>query len=120
MFNSAVELFDRFCEGFVDRNLEKVIGVFRDDAKFLAPVISEMSGKKTLTDFFERELPNIENYRIQKLATWEREDETVIEWKNNYRDKRTGISHQVGGVTIVRINNGLVQEMREYCNVPSQ
>ena len=61
-----------------------------------------------------------DRYKIQKLAIWEREDETVIEWNNNYTDKRTGISHQVGGVTIIKISNGLVQEMREYCNIPSQ
>jgi len=118
MSNEAVGLFDRFCSGFVDKNVEKAMGVFANDAKLLAPGIQEVSGKKALTDFFAVEFPNIENYAIKKLGTWEKADDTVIEWQNQYRDKRTGKSHQVGGVTIIRLKSGLIQEMREYCNIP--
>jgi ketosteroid isomerase-like protein len=91
--------------------------MFNDNAKFLAPGISEMSGKKALTDFFAREFPNIENYSIDILETWEKGDSTVIEWKNRYVDKRTGKSHQVAGVTIITVKNALIEEMREYCNI---
>ena len=114
----ALNLFERFCAGFVDKNLEKAMSAFTNDAKFLAPRILELSGKKALTDFFAREMPNIEDYTIEKLATWKEGDETIIEWRNGYKDKRTGKSHQVCGVTIVKVKNGLIQQMREYCNIP--
>lgn len=46
MLNEAVRLFDSFCAGFIDKNLQKALEVFSNNAKFLAPGVSEMSGKK--------------------------------------------------------------------------
>lgn len=118
MSDLALRLFDRFCAGFVDKNLENAMSAFANDAKLSAPGIQEISGKKALTEFFAGEFPNIENYSISKLRTWEKGEETVIEWQNRYKDKRTGKSHQVGGVSIIELKGGLIQEMREYCDVP--
>jgi ketosteroid isomerase-like protein len=116
--NETIKLFDRFCSGFVDKDARKAVEVFGNDAKFLAPGLSEISGKKALAEFFAGELPNIDDYSLSKLETFEKGDKTVVEWQNRYKDKRTGRPHQVYGVTIISIKNGLIQEMREYCNIP--
>jgi ketosteroid isomerase-like protein len=86
--------------------------------RFLAPGLSETSGKKAIADFFAVELPNIDDYSLSKLETFEKGDKTLVEWRNRYKDKRTGKVHQVYGVTIIATKNGLIQEMREYCNIP--
>jgi ketosteroid isomerase-like protein len=118
MSNEALKLFDKFCSGFVAKDARKATEVFSNDAKFSAPGLSEISGKKALTEFFAGELPNIDMYTLTKLENYEKGDQTVVEWQNHYVDKRTGKLHKVYGVTVISVRDGLIQEMREYCNIP--
>ncbi len=111
------ELFDGFCEAFVDKNVERVMKLFAEDAAVLVPG-ARISGKNEIRRFFESEAPKIENYTISKKSILEQENEIAVEWHVEHTYKPTGKEIKVNGVTLISAEKGLIKSLRDYCDFP--
>jgi len=106
-----VDLFDRFCAVCVDKDVDRVMEIFTDDAEIQESGLF-LRGKKAIREFMEREAPKFSDYVIEKTRVFEKGDEFVVEWKNYY--KYEGRAHDVLGVIIFRVKDGKIKRMDEY------
>jgi ketosteroid isomerase-like protein len=115
MASKYVDLFDRFCAVCVDKNVDKVMEIFTDDAEILESGLF-LRGKKAIRDFMEREAPKFSDYVIEKLRVFEKGDEIAVEWKNHYNYE--GRPHDILGVIIIKVKDGKIKRMDEYLCTP--
>jgi ketosteroid isomerase-like protein len=106
-----VDLFDRFCAVCVDKDVNKVMEIFTDDAEIMESGLF-LRGKNAIRQFMEREAPKFSDYVIEKLRIFEKGDEIAVEWKNYY--KYEGRPHEVLGVIIIKARDGKIKRMDEY------
>jgi ketosteroid isomerase-like protein len=106
-----VDLFDRFCAVCVDKDVDRVMEIFTDDAEILESGLF-LRGKKAIREFMEREAPKFSDYVIEKMRIFEKPDEIAVEWKNHY--KYEGRPHDVLGVIIIKSRDGKIKRMDEY------
>ena len=83
-----IDLFDGFCQVFKDKNVDKVMGLFAEDANILGPGFT-ISGKNEIRKFFESEVPKIEDYTITKKSIIEKGNEIAVEWRVYHKYKPT-------------------------------
>lgn len=112
-----IDLFDGFCQVFVDKNADKAIKLFAEDANILGPGFS-VSGKNEIKKFFEAEAPKIEGYTVTKKSIIEKENEIAVEWKVYHKYKPTAKEINVNGVTLITAEKGLIKSLRDYCDFP--
>lgn len=115
MASKYVDLFDRFCAVCVDKDVDKVMEIFTDDAEILESGLF-LRGKKAIQEFMEREAPKFSDYVIEKLRVFEKGDEIAVEWKNHY--KYEGRAHDILGVIIIKVKEGKIKRMDEYLCTP--
>ena len=111
MASKYVDLFDRFCAVCVDKDVDKVMKIFTDDAEIVESGLV-LRGKKAIREFMEREAPKFSDYVIEKLRIFEKGDEVAVEWKNYY--KYEGRPHDVLGVIIIKAKDGKIKRLDEY------
>jgi len=115
MTSKNVDLFDRFCAVCVDKDVDRVMEIFTDDAEILESGLF-LRGKKAIREFMEREAPKFSDYVIEKTRVFEKGDEIAVEWKNHY--KYDGRAHDILGVIIIKVKDGKIKRMDEYLCTP--
>lgn len=110
-----VDLFDRFCAVCVDKDVDKVMEIFTDDAEIMETGLS-LHGKKEIREFMEREAPKFSDYVIEKLRVFRKGNEIAVEWRNHYVYE--GKAHDILGVIIIKIRDEKIQRMDEYIMTP--
>jgi len=113
--SKCVELFDRFCAVCVDKDVDKVMEIFNEDAEIVESGLF-LHGRKAIREFMEREAPKFSDYVIEKLRVFEKGDDIAVEWKNHY--KYEGEAHDILGVIIIKVRDGRIQRMDEYIMTP--
>ena len=115
MTSKHVDLFDRFCAVCVDKDVDKVMEIFTDDAEIMESGLF-LRGREAIRRFMEREAPKFSDYVIEKLRLFEKDDEIAVEWKNRY--KYEGRAHDILGVIIIKVRNGKIKRVDEYIMTP--
>ena len=110
-----VDLFDMFCAVCVDKDVDKVMEIFNEDAEIIESGLF-LRGRKAIREFMEREAPKFSDYVIEKLRVFEKDDDIVVEWKNHY--KYEARAHDILGVIIIKVRDGRIQRMDEYIMTP--
>lgn len=111
MISKYVELFDRFCAVCVDKDVEKVMDLFADDAQIREPGLF-LQGKREIREFVVREAPKFDDYIMEKLNIFEKPGQIAIEWENHYRYE--GKMHDILGMTVIEVKDGKIKRMSEY------
>lgn len=115
MSNKLIELFDGFAQSLIIKDVEKLMGLFSEDAVYDIPQFKLLySGKDKIRAFMESEFSRIEDYSCKKLFVCEEGDNLAVEWSVHYRDNKSGKTHGDRGVTLIRAKNGLIQNLVEY------
>lgn len=115
MSSKLIELFDGFAQSLIIKDVEKLIGLFSEDAVYDIPQFKLLySGKDRIRAFMESEFSRIEDYSCKKLFVCEEGDNLAVEWSVRYRDNKSGKTHDDRGVTLIRAGNGLIQNLVEY------
>jgi uncharacterized protein (TIGR02246 family) len=112
-----VDLFNGFCQVFIDKDVPKVMKLFAQDATILGPGFA-ISGKDAIAKFFEVETQKVEGYTIEKKSILETTDEIAVEWKVYHKYKPTGKEIHVNGVTLIKAEKGLIKGLRDYTDLP--
>jgi len=106
-----VDLFDRFCAVCVDKDVDKVMEIFTDDAEIRENGLF-LRGKDEIRKFMEREAPKLSDYVIEKLNIFEKPNEIAVEWKNQF--KYEGKAQDIFGVIVIKVQNGKIKRVNEY------
>jgi len=116
MSSKYVELFDKFCAVCLDKDVDKVMKLFADDAEVTEPGLY-LRGKQAIRDFIVREAPKFDDYVMEKLTIFEKPDQIAIEWRNRY--KYEGKAHNILGMTVIDVKDGKIKRMNEYLCIQS-
>ena len=111
MKSKYLELFDNFCAVRVDKDVEKVMTLFTNDAEVREPGV-DLRVKNAPREFVARGASKYEDYVVEKLNVFEKEDRIAIEWRNRFKYERK--SNDVLGVTVIRVRDGKIRRMNEY------
>jgi ketosteroid isomerase-like protein len=110
-----LDLFDKFCAVCVDKDVDKVMQIFDDDAEMMENGLF-LRGKDEIRKFMVREAPKLDDYVMEKLNVFEKPDEIAVEWKNHY--KYEGRPHDVLGVIVIKVKGGKIKRLNEYICTP--
>jgi ketosteroid isomerase-like protein len=110
-----LELFDKFCAVCVDKDVDKVMEIFADNAEIREPNVN-LQGKKAIREFVEREAQKFEDYIMEKINVFEKDNQMAIEWRNTF--KYEGKRVDTLGATVIHMENGKIRRMTEYVCAP--
>lgn len=112
-----IELFDAFCNVYIDRDVARLMRSFLPDATLIGPGIN-LSGRDAIEKFFESEIQRIEDYSVDKRLILKGKDELAVEWRVRYRYQPTGKEIHANGVTLIKADKGLIKSLRDYTDLP--
>lgn len=110
-----LELFDKFCAVCVDKDVDKVMEIFTENAEIREPNVN-LHGKGEVREFMEREAPKFEDYIMEKTNVFEKDNQIAIEWRNTF--KYEGKNVDTLGATVFHVEKGKIRRMTEYICAP--
>jgi len=115
MSAKLIRLFDDFAGSLVEKDIEKLIALFTDDARYVIPQFKLVyAGKDQIRQFMSSEFARIEDYTCEKLFVCEEDNKLVVDWKVHYRDNVSNKTFDDEGVTLIEAKNGLIHFLKEY------
>jgi ketosteroid isomerase-like protein len=116
MVSDLEKLFDSFCSAIENKDLNKMLSLFNDDAVYTvyAQPYKPIVGKTALKPFMEDEFRKVDEYKVKKLLVCEKKDNIVVEWLVNYKDASSAKRNEVQGISVISAKNGRIQEWKEY------
>lgn len=100
-----------------EKKWDEVIDFFDDDASLIFPGTSPLGGvhrgKEAIKKYFRRMNIAVFDIRFDIKNISESEEIAFIEWENHGRTRR-GKEYNNNGVTVIKIKNGKISELRDY------
>jgi limonene-1,2-epoxide hydrolase len=116
MSGKLIGLFDAFTDGLAEKNIEKIMKLFTEDATYAVYALGykPAKGKKAIKALIEADLKKVKDYNVNKLFVCEKENNLVVEWLVRFREVNSGKIVEMQGVSIMDVKNGLIHNWREY------
>ena len=84
------------------------MALFTDDDEVREPGV-DLRGKNAIREFVAREAPKYEDYVMEELNVFQKDDQIAIEWRNRFKYERR--NNDVLGVTVIRVRDGKIRRM---------
>lgn len=119
MENQVREIVDQMFEAFDQKDLDKVVATFSDDAVCIYHGTQKMpsarfKGKEGAAMFFEFNFNNLQVVKFQKNQFVQQDNVVVVFGEEHFISNQTGEDLFQKWVQVYTVENGLISRMEEY------
>jgi limonene-1,2-epoxide hydrolase len=116
-YASACELFDRRRTAWLRGDLEAYFSLWAEGMRFRSPVhVQPLCGKQAFADLVRRSFEIMEPLAFEVQALAVQGDVVLAEWKIAARQRASDRRIEWEGMSIARVEDGLIVDWREYWN----
>jgi ketosteroid isomerase-like protein len=95
------------------RDVEAILGCYNEDAELVVPGLGRLVGHDQIRRFYQESIERFPVLEVSIVGAVEAADRGAFEWRSRFRD-RAGRMFPLGGVNMIRVRGGKLQEVHVY------